>query len=97
MLAANLKVREDDILSFDLQVYNRYRGSIIGANKEYFMAPQIDNLESAYLTLKGFLDGNDDEALNIYVSLIMKRLVQEPSKVQDQDLCQQTWFVSLRP
>lgn len=32
------------------------------------MAPQIDNLESAYLTLKGFLDGNDDEALNIYVS-----------------------------
>ena len=68
MLAANLKVREDDILSFDLQVYNRYRGSIIGANKEYFMAPQIDNLESAYLTLKGFLDGNDDEALNIYVS-----------------------------
>lgn len=61
------------------------------------MAPQIDNLESAYLTLKGFLDGNDDEALNIYVSLIMKRLVQEPSKVQDQDLCQQTWFVSLRP
>lgn len=68
MLAANLKVREDDILSFDLQVYNRYRGSIIGANNEYFMAPQIDNLESAYLTLKGFLDGNDDEALNIYVS-----------------------------
>lgn len=68
MLSANLKVREDDILSFDLQVYNRYRGSIIGANNEYFMAPQIDNLESAYLTLKGFLDGNDDEALNIYVS-----------------------------
>lgn len=68
MLAANLGVREDDILSFDLQVYNRYRGSIIGANHEYFMAPQIDNLESAYLTLKGFLEGNDDEALNVYVS-----------------------------
>lgn len=68
MLAANLGVKEADILSFDLQVYNRYRGSIIGANHEYFMAPQIDNLESAYLTLKGFLEGNDDEALNIYVS-----------------------------
>lgn len=68
MLAKLLNVKEKDILSFDLQVYNRYRGSIIGANKEYFMAPQIDNLESAYLTLKGFLDGNDEDAFNVYVS-----------------------------
>lgn len=68
LLAQSLNVNKEDILSFDLQVYTRYRGSIIGANKEYFMAPQIDNLESAYLTLQGFIAGNDDDALNVYVS-----------------------------
>lgn len=68
LLAKNLGVEESDILSFDLQIYNRYRGSIIGASSEYFMAPQIDNLESAYLTLKGFLEGEDEDALNVYVS-----------------------------
>lgn len=68
LLAQSLNVNKEDILSFDLQVYTRYRGSIIGANKEYFMAPQIDNLESAYLTLQGFIAGNDADALNVYVS-----------------------------
>lgn len=58
---------EETVLSYDLQVYNRYRGSVIGANKEYFMAPQIDNLESAYGSLEGFLASTNDQSLNMWI------------------------------
>lgn len=68
IIANELNVKEEDILSYDLQVYNRFRGSVIGANKEYFMAPQIDNLESAYATLQGFLKSNDESSFNVWIS-----------------------------
>ena len=58
----------DRILSHDLQIYNRFRGTIFGANKEYFMAPQIDNLESAYGTLMGFVKSNNNESFNVWAS-----------------------------
>ncbi len=68
MIKEELKLNIDEkILSYDIQVYNRYRGSLIGANKEYFMAPQIDNLESAYGSLKGFLESINKNSLNIWV------------------------------
>ncbi len=68
IIAKELNVKEEDILSYDLQVYNRFRGTIIGANNEYFMAPQIDNLESAYATLQGFLKSSDEDSFNVWVS-----------------------------
>ncbi len=68
IIANELNVKEEDILSYDLQVYNRFRGSVIGANKEYFMAPQIDNLESAYATLYGFLKSSDESSFNVWVA-----------------------------
>lgn len=68
IIANELDVKEEDILSYDLQVYNRFRGSVIGANNEYFMAPQIDNLESAYATLQGFLKSRDESSFNVWVS-----------------------------
>ncbi len=60
--------KKEDILSFDLSLYNRFRGSVIGANKELFIAPQIDNLESVFTNLMGFLDAKNDESLNILVA-----------------------------
>lgn len=68
IIANELNVKEEDILSYDLQVYNRFRGSVIGANKEFFMAPQIDNLESAYATLQGFLKSSDESSFNVWIS-----------------------------
>lgn len=69
MIRHELKLeKNEEVLSYDIQIYNRYRGSVIGANKEFFMAPQIDNLESAYATLLGFITAQNDESLNVWVS-----------------------------
>lgn len=58
----------NDILGYDLQIYNRFRGGYLGANDEYILAPQIDNLESAYGTLQGFLKSKNVKSLNVWVS-----------------------------
>lgn len=68
LISKELNIDKSNILSYDLQIYNRFRGNIIGPSKEYFMAPQIDNLESAYLTLQGFIKSNNQDDLNIYIS-----------------------------
>lgn len=68
MIRKELSLTEDEkVLGYDIQIYNRYRGSIIGASNEYFMAPQIDNLESAFGTYKGFLESNNTKSLNVWV------------------------------
>nr|MCR5741102.1 M18 family aminopeptidase [Gammaproteobacteria bacterium] len=61
-------IKEKDILSFDLFLYSRFRGSIIGSDKCFFVAPQIDNLESAYSTFKGFIESQNDKSINVCAS-----------------------------
>jgi aspartyl aminopeptidase len=56
----------DDILSFDLSLYSRFRGCVYGADNEFIMAPQIDDLESAYGCLLGFIKANNENSLNVY-------------------------------
>ena len=53
------QIKKNDILSFDLKLFNNENGKIIGANKEFFMAPRIDNLASHYVALEAFLNSND--------------------------------------
>lgn len=66
LVADELDIKRSDIVSVDLSIYNHSRGSFFGANSEYIVAPQIDNLESAYLTLEGFLLGGNYKSCNVY-------------------------------
>ena len=47
-LAKKLNVNKDDILGHDLYLALLDRGMLAGANNEFLMAPQIDNLLCAY-------------------------------------------------
>lgn len=60
-------ISKEDILSFDLSLYNRQKGVILGAEKEFFMAPRIDNLASMFVSLEAFIDSNNNE-FNMFVS-----------------------------
>lgn len=62
------KLGEKEILGMDLTLYNYDRGHLFGANNEFMLAPQIDNLECSYLTLCGFLAGGNAKSVNVYAS-----------------------------
>lgn len=59
---------EEEILSYDLFLYNREKAKIIGASKEFFSSARIDNLESTYICLKGLLASENADKVNIFVA-----------------------------
>lgn len=57
---------KDDIVGFDLYVVNGEDGKIWGVHNEFVSSPRIDDLQCAYATLKGFVEAENNESVNIY-------------------------------
>ena len=55
LIAKELNVAKEDILSYDLYLALLDRGMLVGPNNEFVMAPQIDNLECSYGLLNALL------------------------------------------
>lgn len=66
LIAKELGVEEKDIYGSDLYLYNRMAPSIWGANEEYISSPHLDDLQCGFTTLKGFLNGYNEESINVY-------------------------------
>ena len=66
-IAKELGVGKEDIYGMDLYLYNRMAPSVWGMNQEYISCPQLDDLQCAYTSLQGFLQGEDERAVNVFV------------------------------
>lgn len=64
-LAKKTNCKKDDILSFDITLYNKEQGELIGANKEFISSPRIDNLISVIALLEAITTSKNDTTLNI--------------------------------
>lgn len=65
ILAQELAVHVEDILDFDLCVYNQEQGGTLGLNDEMISAPRLDNLTSVNSLIDGIIRGTSSHALNI--------------------------------
>ena len=65
LLANKLNVNKEDILSSDLYLTVLDRGTLVGPNKEFVMAPQIDNLECSLALTLALLDSNNADNVNV--------------------------------
>lgn len=65
-IAKELGVGEGDIYGMDLYLYNRMAPSVWGMNQEYISCPQLDDLQCAYTSLQGFLQGEDERSVNVF-------------------------------
>ncbi|MBE5925783.1 MAG: M18 family aminopeptidase [Lachnospiraceae bacterium] len=66
-LASKLNVSKEDILSYELYAYICESGEITGLNKEFYVAPRLDNLTSSLACIEGIINGNRDEGINVSV------------------------------
>ncbi len=67
-LASYIKEQENidgNILSIEAFVYNKEKGIYWGKDKEFILAPRIDNLECTYAIVEGIVNSNNDNALNM--------------------------------
>lgn len=64
-LAKELDVNADDILDFDLYIYNAEPGNFIGIKEDFLSSPRLDNLTSVYACVKGIIDAEATQAINV--------------------------------
>ena len=60
ILEKEYNIKKEDILSFELELYNNESPQIVGYNDELYMASRIDNLASHYVALKSFIESSDN-------------------------------------
>lgn len=66
MIANSLNVKEEDLLGLDLFLVNRQKPVVWGMENEFISAPKLDDLECAYVTLKGFLNSHNEHDVSVY-------------------------------
>lgn len=66
LAAQKLDVEPDAIVSLDLYVITRTRGSVFGADDAFFCAPRIDDLQCAFTTLEALLEAESPKAIPVY-------------------------------
>lgn len=65
LLAEQAGVAPEDILSFDLFVYNRDQGTVLGPDGEFILCPRLDDLQCAFGLLEGFLQAATPKAMPV--------------------------------
>lgn len=66
LIAEAAGVPEESVFGSDLYLYNREEPSVWGAKEEFISAQHLDDLQCAYASLKGFLDGHQEKNVNVY-------------------------------
>ena len=61
-------IPSEHISGMELYIYNCDRGTKFGCGDEFISAPQIDNLECAFLSLQALLQSNNNKSCNVYCS-----------------------------
>ena len=64
-ISKELDVKKEDILDFDLYLYEYEKGSIIGPNEEFISSSRLDNLSMAHASLHGLINANGKNGINI--------------------------------
>lgn len=65
-IAAELGIAEDSIYGSDLYLYNRMKPTVWGTNGEFISGQKLDDLQSAYASLKGFLEAPCQDGISVY-------------------------------
>lgn len=67
-IALELGVPTEDIVDFELNLYEFEKGSIIGMDREFISCPKLDNLAMAHSSVEALLDSDMGKATAVFVS-----------------------------
>ncbi|MDE6313729.1 MAG: M18 family aminopeptidase [Lachnospiraceae bacterium] len=64
-LAKELGVKQEDIVNFDLNLYNTEQACYIGMKEEFISASRLDNMTSVYAVMEALLAGKREQGINV--------------------------------
>lgn len=67
LVAESIGVNKDDIISHELYLYNRAKGTVFGAEEEFIASPKLDDLECAFSAVTAFMQAKNSENCSICV------------------------------
>lgn len=67
LLAEELKVNVDDIVDFNLYLYEYEKGSIIGLNNEFISSGRLDDLAMVHAGITAIADSKPSKATNVMI------------------------------
>jgi aspartyl aminopeptidase len=67
-LLTKLGLKNGEVLSFDLYLYNRQEARLVGLNKEFLASGRLDDLSAAYSALMGFIEAKEAKNINVLAS-----------------------------
>lgn len=65
LLSEETGIKAEDILDYQLYLYNFEDGMTAGANHDMLLAPRIDNLASVFACMKAVTSGKNEAGLNV--------------------------------
>jgi aspartyl aminopeptidase len=65
LIASELHVDKEDILDYEIYLYEYEKGDVIGVENEYISSPRLDNLEAVYAGLKALNNSKNDNNINM--------------------------------
>ncbi len=66
LIANAAGVSEESVYGSDLYLYNREEPSVWGAQEEFISSQHLDDLQCAYASLKGFIEGRQENGIHVY-------------------------------
>ncbi|WAW15117.1 M18 family aminopeptidase [Peptostreptococcus equinus] len=66
----NIKIEKEDILDFDLYLYEYEKASLVGAKGEFISSGRLDNLSSAYASIEALIDTTRDSSSAINMAVV---------------------------
>ncbi|SHH53378.1 M18 family aminopeptidase [Tepidibacter thalassicus] len=66
-IAKELNVDIEDILDFDLFLYEYEKGTLIGVDEEFISSSRLDNLAMAHASLNAFVKSGNTKGINVFV------------------------------
>ncbi len=66
LIAEATGVNAEQILDTDLFLYNRMKGTTLGANGEYIASGRLDDLQCAFASLQGFLQAKPTKSIPVH-------------------------------
>jgi len=65
LLAKQLNVSADDIIDYDLFIYNVEKAKTVGINNKFICAPRLDDLSAVYAVLQGIVSNVCDKDIHM--------------------------------
>ena len=65
IVAKSAGVESEDVLDYDLFLYVREQGRILGANEEFVLSPKLDDLQCVYAQADAFIKAQPDAYISV--------------------------------